>query len=141
MDVFDRAKWIITGEMTGDRFGFSVSSGDLDADGAADLIIGSRQHLVANHSPNFEDAGAVYVFYGANLKILSIARAVNDHIILQCLGVPNQVNNLQVSPDLSPGSFVTVFPPPAAADGAGAFQYDDAGSVGLTKRFYRLVFP
>ena len=50
--------------MTGDRFGFSISSGDLDADGTADLIIGSRMHNVANHTLHFEDAGAVYVFYG-----------------------------------------------------------------------------
>ena len=63
-DVFDRAAWIITGEMSADRFGFSISSGDLDADGAADLIIGSRMHNVANHPLHFDDAGAVYVFYG-----------------------------------------------------------------------------
>jgi hypothetical protein len=61
-DVFDRAKWIITGELTGDRFGFSIGRGDLDADGIADLIIGSRMHNVANHTLHFEDAGAVYVF-------------------------------------------------------------------------------
>jgi len=140
-DVFDRAAWIITGEVTGDRFGVSAGSGDLDGDGAADLIIGSRQHLVTNHTPNFGDAGAIYVFYGANLKILSIARAANGHAILQCRGLPNQVNPLQVSPDLSPGSFAPIVPPPPAADGAGAFQYDDAGAVGQTKRFYRLSFP
>ena len=77
----------------------------------------------------------------STLKILSIARAGNGHIILQCLGVPNQVNNLQASPDLSPMSFMTLIPAPPAADGLGAFQYDDAGAVGLTKRFYRLGFP
>ena len=75
------------------------------------------------------------------LKILSIARRADGHIILQCLGAPNQVNNLQASPDLSPMSFTTVIPVPPAADGAGAFVYDDAGAVGLTKRFYRLRFP
>ncbi len=75
------------------------------------------------------------------LKILSIARAANGHIILQCIGAPNQVNNLQASPDLSPMSFITLVPAPPAADGTGAFQYDDAVAVGLTKRFYRLGFP
>ncbi len=75
------------------------------------------------------------------LKILSIARAGNGDIILQCLGAPNQVNNLQVSPDLSPNSFMTLLPAPDAADATGAFQYDDGGAVGLTKRFYRLSFP
>jgi len=63
--ILDRADWIITGEKAGDQFGTALSSGDLDADGALDLIIGSRSHLVSDRSdPNFLDAGAVYVFYG-----------------------------------------------------------------------------
>jgi hypothetical protein len=63
-DVSDRARWIIVGEIAGDQFGFSAGSGDLDADGTADLIIGSRMHNVTNHPLHFDDAGAVYVFYG-----------------------------------------------------------------------------
>jgi hypothetical protein len=97
--------------------------------------IDQRGYLRAGPS----DIGA-FEFGGGPLKITSITRA-NGHIFLQCLGVANQVNNLQVSPDLSLGSFMTISPPPAAADGSGAFQYDDAGAVGLTKRFYRLAFP
>jgi hypothetical protein len=88
---------------------------------------------------------AAQVFTGCDagaptLKILSITRTGND-IILQCLGAPNKVNNLQASPDLTPMSFTTLVPAPDAADGVGAFQYDDAGAVGLPKRFYRLSFP
>jgi hypothetical protein len=75
------------------------------------------------------------------LKITSITRAANGHVLLQCLGLPNQINDLQVSPNLSPGSFMTINPLPVAADGTGVFSYDDAGAVGLTKRFYRLNFP
>jgi hypothetical protein len=63
-DLADRARWIITGEITGDKFGFSISGGDFDTDGTSDLIIGARQHNVTNHTLHFEDAGAVYVFYG-----------------------------------------------------------------------------
>jgi hypothetical protein len=140
-DIFDRAKWIITGEISGGKFGFSSASGDLDSDGTADLIIGSRQHNVMNHTPNFEDAGAVYVFYGVTAKILSIARAGNGHVLLQCLGQPNKVNDLEVSSDLSPASFMTISPPPLVAGPTGAFPYDDAGAVSLTKRFYRLSLP
>ena len=140
-DIFDRAKWIITGEVSGGRFGFALNSGDLDGDGIGDLIIGSRMHEVTNHTPHFEDAGAVYIFYGATVEIRSITRAGNGHIVLQCLGAPGKVNPLQVSPDLSPGSFAPILPKPATADGTGAFPYDDAGAVGLTKRFYRLALP
>ncbi len=85
------------------------------------------------------DIGA-YEFGGRALKITAISRLTNGHVILQCLGLPNQVNTLQGSPDLSPLSFVALSPP-VAADATGAFQYDDAGAVGLTKRFYRLAFP
>ncbi len=63
-DITDRAGWILTGENAGDKFGYSLGSGDLDADGAADLIIGARMHNVNDHSNHFEDAGAVYVLYG-----------------------------------------------------------------------------
>jgi hypothetical protein len=81
------------------------------------------------------------VFIPSVLKILSITRSANGHILLQCLGVPNQINDLQVSPDLSPGSFGPITPAPPAADNTGAFSYDDAGAVGLTQRFYRVAYP
>lgn len=76
-----------------------------------------------------------------SLKITSITRLANGHVLLGCIGVPNNINDLQASPDLSPGSFVTISPAPPAADASGAFQYDDAAAAGLTKRFYRLAFP
>jgi hypothetical protein len=64
-DITDRADWIITGEHAGDQFGWSLGSGDLDGDGTADLIIGSRSHTLTTRSdPHFNDAGAVYVLYG-----------------------------------------------------------------------------
>jgi hypothetical protein len=63
-DALDLANWIISGENGGDQFGFSLGGGDLDADGAADLIIGSRSHVLNNRpDADFNDAGAAYVFY------------------------------------------------------------------------------
>jgi hypothetical protein len=73
------------------------------------------------------------------LEIISVARLANNHKLVNCIGIPNQVNNLQSSPDLNPPNFATVSPPPPAADANGAFQYDDA-NAGST-RFYRLAFP
>ena len=84
---------------------------------------------------------SVRIAYLPVLKILSVTRLSNGHVSLQCLGIPNQVNDLQVSPDLSAGSFAPLSPFPSVADGTGAFTYDDAGAVGLTKRFYRLSYP
>jgi hypothetical protein len=64
VNIMDRADWIVTGEKIGDQFGYSLGSGDLDADGVTDLIIGARSHNVNDHPNHFGDAGAVYVFYG-----------------------------------------------------------------------------
>jgi hypothetical protein len=65
--ILDRADWVITGEQAHDQFGWSLGSGDLDADGVPDLIIGSRSHVLTTRSdPHFNDAGAVYVLYGAS---------------------------------------------------------------------------
>ena len=64
-DIEEQANWIITGEQSTDQFGYSLGSGDLDADGGQDLISGSRAHTLNSRSdPNFNDAGAVYILYG-----------------------------------------------------------------------------
>lgn len=44
---------------TNDLFGSSVSSGDLNGDGAADVVIGSPQHNLGGKIP-----GSVFVFFG-----------------------------------------------------------------------------
>lgn len=68
---------------------------------------------------------------------LFITQAGNNTTHLQCLGVPNALNRIEWSPDLSPGSFHTLAS--VNTDGTGAFSYDDA-SAG-TKKFYRLAYP
>ena len=83
------------------------------------------------------DIGA-FEFGGGPLKITSITRLSNGHIVLQGFGVPGLAHTLYFSPDLSSGFTA---PTPLTADAAGALTYDDAGAVGLTKRFYRLTFP
>jgi hypothetical protein len=65
-DITESADWYFSGERSGDQLGFSLGGGDLDGDGGADLILGSRSHVLTNRAdPHFNDAGAVYVFYGA----------------------------------------------------------------------------
>jgi len=54
----------LAGEVTFDRFGFSLASGDLNGDGAADLVVGAPFHSL---SPSLYQKGAVYVFFGPSL--------------------------------------------------------------------------
>jgi CSLREA domain-containing protein len=88
------------------------------------------------------DIGA-FEFGGKPLRITSITRLTNGHIVLHGVGVPNGTHTVQASPDLSPNSFspIATGPTGVTADATGALQYNDAGAVGLTKGFYRLSFP
>jgi len=87
---------------------------------------------------NLIDVAQPYVFDPTELKIISITRLGNGHIVLQCQGVPNQLNTIQSSIDLTAGfSFLDS----VMADTNGMFQYDDGSSVGLTEKFYRLTLP
>jgi hypothetical protein len=82
------------------------------------------------------DIGAVEFW---TLKITSITHLANGHAVLQGIGIPSHLHTIEASPDLSPNSFGGIGT--ANANATGALQYDDAGAVGLTKRFYRLAFP
>ncbi|MFL6516124.1 MAG: hypothetical protein ACJ8M1_13985 [Chthoniobacterales bacterium] len=87
---------------------------------------------------NLVDVAQPYVFDLTELKITSITRLGNGHIVLQCQGVPNQLNTIQSSIDLSAGfSFLDS----VMADGNGMFQYEDMNSGPLTREFYRLTLP
>jgi hypothetical protein len=56
----------LTGEAPGDGFGIGVAdAGDVDRDGAADLIVGAWQHASAAMS-----GGKVYVYSGRTQKLL-----------------------------------------------------------------------
>ncbi|MEY2526319.1 MAG: hypothetical protein QOE73_1090 [Verrucomicrobiota bacterium] len=135
----------------GTTFTHALLSGSfaIDKGNSGGSVVDERGFSRPHDDPNIanasdgdgSDIGAFEFGSTPLLRIISITHMANGHILLQCLGVSNAVNDLQVSPDLSANSFTPISPPPAAADGTGAFQYDDAGAVGLAKRFYRLSFP
>jgi hypothetical protein len=84
------------------------------------------------------DVAQAYSFDPNDLRITSITRLGNGHILLQCLGAPNRLNTVQFSPDLvTPFYFLAS----VMADGNGVFPYEDTASGPLTKRFYRLALP
>jgi hypothetical protein len=87
---------------------------------------------------NLIDVAQGYVFDPEPLKILSITRLPNGHTLLDCLGIPDQLNTVQISPDL-----LTPFGDPhgVMADGIGSFPFEDNTTANLTKRFYRLTYP
>lgn len=83
------------------------------------------------------DRGA-FELHGLPLRITSITRVANGHISLQGIGVPNDRHTIQTAarPDA-----IFDFLANVTANASGTVQYDDAGAVGLTARFYRLTFP
>ena len=89
-----------------------------------------------------DDTAGAQSLYGAAapvvLKVSSLTRLANGHVLLQCSGAPSTPYTVQFSPDL-----VTPFSPLAGitTNGAGTFQFDDATVAGATKRFYRLTSP
>jgi hypothetical protein len=74
-----------------------------------------------------------------SLKILSINKLSNVHVLLTGIGVPGAVHTIHGRTSLSSGNFGAIGT--VTADGAGHWQYDDAGSVNQLSRYYRLAFP
>ena len=95
-----------------------------------------QRYLLRNGTSDigaYEDNGLT-----ANVGISSIARLPSGQVILLGLGLANTPHTIQVSSDLTSG-FTDLGT--ATSNATGAMQYDDAGAVGATRRFYRLTFP
>jgi hypothetical protein len=85
--------------------------------------VGPAQTLIESNRPS--------------LQILSITHPANNTIHLQCQGVPNAVNRIEFSSDLSPGSFNSSVS--INVNATGSFSYDDTNAG--TKKFYRIAYP
>ncbi|HJT82006.1 MAG TPA: hypothetical protein VJ719_12480, partial [Chthoniobacterales bacterium] len=73
------------------------------------------------------------------LKILFINKSGNG-ALLDCLGVPNVINRIEATADLTaPNSWTTIGWPTAGNN--GAFQFNDPSPPDPSKRFYRLAYP
>ncbi len=87
---------------------------------------------------NAVDMGAFEALPGG-LQVTSITRLATGHIMVGGLYVANLSVTVQASADLGTDTFIPIGA--ATTDASGALQYDDAGAVNLTKRFYRLSYP
>jgi len=63
----------LIGEDSGDRFGYSVSGGDVNDDGIVDVIVGARGDDTSQ--------GAAYIFYGGNLASSIDVSAANVKLV------------------------------------------------------------
>ena len=84
------------------------------------------------------DIGA-FEFGGEPLRITSIMRLPNGHVLLRGIGVSNGAHSIHASPDLSLDSLGGIGT--AIADETGNWDFEDDDAVGLTKHFYRASFP
>jgi hypothetical protein len=87
---------------------------------------------------NLIDVAPAYTFDPNDLRITSITRLPNGHILLQCHGAPSRLNTVQSSPDLNTTPFY--FLASVMADANGIFQYEDTNPP-PNKGFYRLALP
>jgi hypothetical protein len=145
--------FFISGPQGGNIFGQDPLLGPLQDNGGPTkthaLMSGSPAISAANaNAPTLDqrnfvrhdtpDIGA-FEFGGEAMRFTSITRLVNGQVVLQGVGVPSGIHHLQASPTLGPSSFTTIAD--VTADGTGALQYNDASAVGLTRRFYQLIYP
>ncbi len=107
-------------------------------------IIESTTTAPGKHSVITDDRGhtfgipqTTYTLTVVPFKISSIMQLGNQHILLQCNGVPSRINRIEASPDLSPNSFQTIGS--VTPDATGAFSFEDPNPG--TQQFYRLAFP
>ena len=87
---------------------------------------------------NLIDVAPAYSFDPNDLRITSISRLADGHILLGCHGAPNRLNTVQSSADLITDPFY--FLASVMADANGNFQYEDTNPP-AGKGFYRLTLP
>jgi hypothetical protein len=123
-DILDRADWVFNGAQPNEHFGFGLGSGDLDADGRADLIIGSRSHVLVDRAdPHFNDAGQVYVFY-SDLSFRPVLHGLQKVAIVGPVsGSPNTSYTFVAAASPPTATLpVTYTWSPSPSNGQGTFQ-------------------
>ncbi len=97
-----------------------------------------RSVISDDHGHTFGIPQTTYTITVVTFQMTSIARQSNGDVLLHGQGVPNSLNRIEASPDLSPNSFQTIGS--VTPDMSGIVSYTDS-NPGLSQRFYRLAFP
>lgn len=82
-----------------------------------------------------KDCGVAVAPY---LEILSTTKLASGHFLVQGLGVPTAIHTVEATDNLAL-AFIAVGS--ATADNNGSLDFEDAPGPGVTKRFYRFVYP
>lgn len=72
------------------------------------------------------------------LRITSVSETTNGHIMVKGFGAPFQSHDVEVTADLGE-PFVRIATITAGSD--GALQFEDVDAGGMSRRFYRFVYP
>ena len=77
---------VLEGENAMDKFAYALASGDLNNDGATDLIVGAPLH---SPSPSLYQGGSVYVYFGptySQTNVIKIPATRNNSGIVRADG-------------------------------------------------------
>ncbi len=103
-----------------------------------DVTSGGKTSVISDDlGHTFNIPHTSYTLTVVPFTITSITQLANQDMLLQCQGVPNSVNRIEASPDLSANSFETIGS--VTPDASGAFSFEDTNPG--TQRFYRIAFP
>ncbi len=127
IEKWDGASWSIVA---------SPDTSSSDYNSLAEVACASSKECWSVGSYGLNTNGTLIERY-TPLDIASVTHPAANTIRLLCVGVPNAVNRIEFSTDLSGNSFTTLASP--LANAAGTFSYDDT-NAGI-KKFYRVTYP
>lgn len=99
---------------------------------------GSKKSVISDDQGHTSAIGHTsYTLTVVQFNISSIMLMDGQDIVLQCNGVPNALNRIEASPDLSPNSWQTIGS--VMADASGTFAFKDTGPA--SPQYYRISYP
>jgi Matrixin len=123
------------------ELGHALGLGHPDQNGQqVDAIMNSI--MSDREMPSSDDLAGAQSLYGARsparLEIVSATRLSNGQMSFQCIGVPNAVNRIEATADIT-ATYTTLLS--VNVDSTGHFQFTDSNATAFGRRFYRVACP